>query len=227
MTTDGTTHVAGGPVRLGVAGHSCVRLVRGDDVLVIDPGSWSDTTALADVTAVLVTHVHPDHVAVDAVVEALHRDGSLTVDAPDAVVEALREAGAPADRLRTRAAGERWDVAGFEVEALGGEHAVVHPDLPGTANLAYLVDGRVLHPGDSFTPAPGPVEVLLVPVAAPWLRAADAVDYVRAVAPGTAVPIHDGALTDAGRALVDRVVGGLGGVPYRRLAIGDVLEVGG
>lgn len=215
-----------GPARLSVAGHSCVRLERDGAVLVIDPGAWSDTAALSGAGAVLVTHVHPDHLAVDAVVAALATLPDLTVDGPADVVQALTDAGAPADRVRARRPGERWSVVGFEVEALGGEHAVVHPELPAPANLAYLVDGVVLHPGDSFTTADG-VEVLLVPVAAPWLRVADAVDLVRAVRPSVAaVPIHDGALTDAGRGLVDGVVGRLGGAAYRRLAIGDEIEVG-
>jgi hypothetical protein len=85
-------------------------------------------------------------------------------------------------------------VAGARIEVLGGKHAVIHPDIPVIANNAYLVDGTHLHPGDSFTPPPAPVEVLFLPTAAPWLKLSEAVDYMRAVAPRAAVPIHEGVL---------------------------------
>jgi L-ascorbate metabolism protein UlaG (beta-lactamase superfamily) len=81
------------------------------------------------------------------------------------------------------------------VQVLGGEHAVIHPDLPVIPNNAYLVDGTHLHPGDAFPAAPGPVEVLFLPTAAPWLKASEAVDHLRAVAPRTAVPVHQGLLS--------------------------------
>jgi L-ascorbate metabolism protein UlaG (beta-lactamase superfamily) len=63
------------------------------------------------------------------------------------------------------------------------------------------------------------VDLLLVPVAGPWLKLSEAVDYVRAVRPRVAVPIHDAVLTGAGRALPDRLVASLGGAAeYVRIA---------
>src|SRR3954454_20813000 len=101
--------------------------------------------------------------------------------------------------------------------------------MPTPVNHAYLIDGVALHPGDSFTPAPDGtrLELLFLPVSAPWLKLAESIDYLKAAAPRIAVPIHDAILSDAGKALVDRVVGGLAGAAeYRRLAPGDSLSVG-
>jgi L-ascorbate metabolism protein UlaG (beta-lactamase superfamily) len=39
-----------------------------------------------------------------------------------------------------------------------------------------------------------PVNVLCLPTAAPWLKAAEAVDYLRSVRPRVAVPIHEAML---------------------------------
>jgi len=76
---------------------------------------------------------------------------------------------------------------------------VIHPDIPVIPNNAYLVDGTHLHPGDSLAVLPPePLEVLFLPTAAPWQKLADAVDYLRAVAPRTAVPIHQGILAVPG-----------------------------
>jgi L-ascorbate metabolism protein UlaG (beta-lactamase superfamily) len=40
------------------------------------------------------------------------------------------------------------------------------------------------------------VDVLAVAVDGPWLKLAEAVDYVRAVDPRVAVPMHEGETTD-------------------------------
>ncbi|MBT0993743.1 MBL fold metallo-hydrolase [Cellulomonas sp. DKR-3] len=211
-------------------GHACARFERDGRVLVVDPGGFSEPDATAGADAVLVTHEHADHVVPDRLTAELAADPTLEVWAPQPVVEALVRAGADEARVHALAVGDEVEAAGFAVRALGGRHATIHPDLPVPVNLALLVDGRVLHPGDSLTqpPADVPVELLLLPVSAPWLKLAEAVDYLRAVAPTTAVPIHDAILSDAGKALVDRVSKQLAGdgTTYRRLAPGETLTLG-
>ena len=103
------------------------------------------------------------------------------------------------------------------------EHAVIHAEVPRPVNVSYLVDGAVLHPGDSFTVPDADVEVLLLPAAAPWLRIADVVDQMRAIAATHTRPIHDGILSEDGKGVVDGVLSGLaeGVTDYRRLAPGE------
>ncbi|MET0434822.1 MAG: MBL fold metallo-hydrolase [Cellulomonas sp.] len=204
-------------------GHACVRLERDGSRLVLDPGSFSDPTVLDDADAVLVTHEHVDHVDVARLAAALGARTGFDVWAPAGVVAQLTEAGAPADRVHAAADGDAFDAAGFAVRAVGEWHAVIHTDVPRAHNVAYLVDGALLHPGDSFTPPPAgtAVDLLLVPVAGPWLKLAESIDYVRAVRPRVAAPIHDAILSDPGRALADRLVGGMGGAgEYVRIAAG-------
>jgi hypothetical protein len=105
---------------------------------------------------------------------------------------------------------------------------MVHRTIPLVANVAYLIDGAILHPGDSLTPAPAgaKVQVLTLPISAPWLKLAEAADYATEVAPATIVPIHDAILSDIGKALNDRVIDGLTGqVTYQRLAPGQAFTV--
>ena len=209
-------------------GHSAVRLERDGRRLAVDPGTFSDLAVLDSAEAVLLTHEHPDHIAVEPLVAALAARSGLTVSAPESVAALLREAGASAGQVVAVAPGEELRVAGLAVEVLGGTHAPVHPSLPAMANNAYLIEGAVLHPGDSFTtPPPGrSVDVLLLPVAAPWLKLAESVDYAREVGARTVVPIHDAVLNDAGKALADRVAGSLvAPSTYRRLAVGESFEV--
>jgi L-ascorbate metabolism protein UlaG (beta-lactamase superfamily) len=208
---------------LSTWGHACVRIERDGRRLVLDPGAFSDHAVLADADAVLITHEHPDHLDPVVLAGVLAERPALEVWAPEGAVRLLREAGAPTERLHVAHEGDTWEVAGFSVRGVGHAHAVIHPDAPVPENVGYLVDGTLLHPGDSFvTPPEGTVDVLLVPVAGPWMKVAEAVEYVRAVRPRLAVPIHDAIMAPAGLGLVDRLVGGLGGAgEYRRLAIGE------
>ena len=197
-------------IRLTRWGHACIRLDRGADRLVVDPGVFSDLPgALEGVEAVLVTHEHPDHVAIEPVVEAVQ--SGVQVWAPQSVVDALAEAGAPAERLHAVAAGEVFSAGGFEVAALGEWHAVIHPDVPRIHNIGYLVEG-VLLPGDAYVdPQGAQVDVLCAPLGAPWLKLGEVVDYVRSIGPGKVVVVHDAMLSAIGQGMSIGLLGRLGG----------------
>ena len=210
-------------------GHSCVRFERAGSRLVVDPGTFSDRSVLESADAVLVTHEHTDHVVVEDLMEAIANRSHLEVWAPSVVIDQLIGDGTTGDRLHRANAGESFTAAGFDVLVLGEWHAMIHLDVPRVQNVAYLIDGAVLHPGDSFTPpdAGQSVDVLLAPVSAPWLKIAEVVDYVREVGPRVVVPIHDALLSDVGNALVDRLVSSLGGADtYCRLGVGESLDIG-
>ena len=207
-------------------GHACVRLERGASRLVVDPGVFSDPGALEGAGAVLITHQHPDHLDPARVSAAIDADPGLQVWGPADAVDRL---GGPGERLRVAATGDRFTAAGFEVAVVGEWHAVIHPDIPPMRNVGYLIDGLVLHPGDALTVLDAGVDTLLLPVCAPWLKLGEVIDYVRAVAPRQALPVHDTTYSAAGLAIVHRQLGpdGVGIAPttYVNWADGDRVVV--
>jgi L-ascorbate metabolism protein UlaG (beta-lactamase superfamily) len=179
-------------VKLTRLGHACL-LVETGARLLIDPGTMSDFDAVRDLDAVLVTHQHPDHLD-------LARLGALLAANPGARLVVDADTAAAVARLPAHVVarpGDRLTVGAATVDVLGGLHAAVYGDVPGCANAAYLVDGGAFfHPGDSFEVPPVPVDVLAVAVDGPWLKLSEAVDYVRAVNPRVAVPMHEGETVD-------------------------------
>jgi L-ascorbate metabolism protein UlaG (beta-lactamase superfamily) len=187
--------------------HSCVRIEQDGRVLVIDPGIWSEPQELRGADAVLLTHEHADHVDVLRL-----RGLGVPVFAPAGAV--LPEV----DVIPVRV-GEGFSAAGFRVSAVGGVHAPVLPEQAPVENLGYIVEGAVYHPGDALHVPDVPIETLLVPMQASWLKTVEAVAFVRAVAPARAFGVHDGQVNERG---LERLNHWLehGGTDYRWLAPG-------
>jgi L-ascorbate metabolism protein UlaG (beta-lactamase superfamily) len=189
-------------MRITKFGHACVRIEYGGTTVVVDPGVFTDVAAVAGADAVLITHEHADHYLPDHL---------LAADAPVFTIEAVAskirsEAPAVADRLTVVAPGSSFDV-GVPVRAVGELHAVIHPEFPRITNSGYVLDlggTKVYHPGDALTEPGEPVDVLLCPVSAPWMKASEAIDFARAVKAPRNLAIHDRVYSDAGLGIVDQ-----------------------
>ena len=206
-------------------GHACVVLAVEERRLVIDPGAFTEAAALDGAQAVLITHEHADHFAPDRIRAALESDPALEVWTNESVAAQLEGLGG---RVHVVGHGDAVTVAGFDVHVHGELHAEIHPEVPRIANVGFLVEGHVFHPGDALTVPEEPVATLLVPMMAPWSRTADVIDYVRAVAADQAFAVHDGLLNDVGLTVVGGLLGERGPgtpTPFSRLTPGDTVEL--
>ena len=178
-------------------GHSCLLAAFGsgdgtDTTLLFDPGVFSHGfEGITGLSAILITHQHPDHVDTS-------RLGALIEGNPDAALYAdpqtAAQLGAPWQPVNV---GDELGVGGVRIRGVGGVHAVIHPEIPLIKNISYLVGdsehaARLMHPGDALYIPREPVDVLALPAAAPWMKISEGVEYLRAVNPSRAIPIHQG-----------------------------------
>lgn len=192
--------------------HACVRIEHEGRVLVVDPGTWSEPAALTGADAVLVTHEHIDHVDVLRLA-GLGVPVHVPADADVPRLEAIRVTP-----------GSEFTAAGFRVRAVGGRHAPVHAGRPACANLGYVIDDAVYHPGDALHVPGQPIETLMVPLQASWLKTTEAIDFVNAVAPRRAFGIHDGQINERGLGSVNGWLAEQADHGYRYLRPGESLR---
>jgi L-ascorbate metabolism protein UlaG (beta-lactamase superfamily) len=177
-------------------GHSCLLAEFGVDSgvarLLFDPGTFSHGfEGVTGLSAILITHQHPDHADPQRLPALVEANPQAALYADPQTADLLGGNWQPVE------VGDELSVDGLTIRGVGGRHAVIHPEIPVIDNISYLVgDGehpaRLMHPGDALFVPGEPVEVLATPAAAPWLKISEAVDYLRAVAPRHAVPIHQG-----------------------------------
>jgi L-ascorbate metabolism protein UlaG (beta-lactamase superfamily) len=210
-------------------GHSCLLATfPGADgagtTLLFDPGVFSHGfEGITCLSAILITHQHPDHAdtsRLPALVDA-NPQAKLYADPQTAA-----QLGQPWQPVH---AGEELTIGGLRVRGGGGVHAVIHPEIPLINNISYLVgdsghSARLMHPGDALYIPREPVDVLALPAAAPWMKISEGVEYLRAVNPDRAIPIHQGIVAPVAYNLYYQRYTEMGSAEFRVLGAEDATE---
>ena len=153
---------------------------------------------------VLVTHQHADHLDVDNIGDLLDANTETRVIVESAVVSMVGDH--PAE---TAMVGDKVRIGDLDIEVVGGEHAVIHDQIPRIGNVGFVVSEaggpKVFHPGDSYATVPSEIDLLALPLTAPWARVAMTIDFANAVKPSRLIPIHDAILSGAGRPVYMRM----------------------
>lgn len=212
-------------MRVTKFGHSCFLVEEGDAKILFDPGNFSVTqNSVTGIHAVLVTHEHPDHVSVDSLKEVMINNPEATIYTNVGVGNLLSKNGIPFSLLGD---GESVEVRGVLVEGFGVDHACIHESIPLIRNTGYLIARRLYYPGDSFYVPEKKVEILALPVAAPWLKISDAVEYAATIMPKVCFPVHDGMLrperAGSTRFVPEKILTPLG-ITFRDAVEGSVLD---
>jgi L-ascorbate metabolism protein UlaG (beta-lactamase superfamily) len=172
--------------------HSCLVVEDGGSRVLIDPGRFSfrdgavDPARFRDLAAIVVTHEHVDHMDEDAL-------KTIRANNPNAPLIANASIASKLPDVTVLESGKRR-CDGIEIEAISAAHADLLNATP-PKNVGYTINGRLLHPGDSFDAALDSkkgVEVLALPVMAPWNTELMVAAFATRIAPRVVIPIHDG-----------------------------------
>jgi L-ascorbate metabolism protein UlaG (beta-lactamase superfamily) len=183
-------------MRLTKNEHAALLLEESGRSLVIDPGSLSTPFPdLTDVVAVVLTHEHPDHWTPEQLDRILKASPGIPIYGPEGVAAAASDYD-----ITVVQPGDTVDIEPFTLRFFGGEHEIIHSSIPQIQNVGVLVNDLFYYPGDSYAVPEGvEVKVLAAPLGAPWLKIADAMDFVLAVNPRRAFGTHDMTLSVVGR----------------------------
>lgn len=188
-------------MRLTHLGHACLLVEMRGERILIDPGGFTPGfEALRDLSAVVVTHQHADHLDQRRVPTLLHHNPGARLLVDPGSIEVLSGLG-----LDAEVRGEQTRVGGVTLTAVGEVHALIHEDIPRIPNVGVVLralgEPSLYHPGDSLDGDPGDVDVVAFPLNAPWQASRDMAGFLRRLNPPQAVPIHDALLSDEGRRL--------------------------
>ena len=190
-------------MRIAHLGHSCLLVDIGGQHILIDPGGFSP--GIVDVTGIgviLVTHQHPDHVDLQRLPAVLEANPQARMYAEPQAAALMEEAGIAAEHT---VAGEALAFGRVQVTPIGEMHALINEALPRVGNLGVVLrsegEPSLFHPGDAYDAEPGQVDILALPLNAPWAASRDTMAFARRISPRVCIPIHDALLSDVGRRL--------------------------
>ena len=171
-------------------GHDSFR-IEGEVTIYIDPWKLAADSPPSDL--ILVTHNHSDHFSPDDI--ALIRRNETEIVAPAVVASKLTGA---VHRVK---AGEHLTVKGVEIQVLPAYNVnkKYHPQHAGHVGYVLTVRGqRIYHAGDTDAipeMAGLKPDIAMIPVSGTYVMDVDeAVEAVRLLQPGLAIPMHYGAI---------------------------------
>lgn len=171
-------------------GHDSFR-IDGDVTIYIDPWRLAPGSPPADL--ILVTHEHSDHFSPD--------DIDLIRTTRTEVVANATVAAKLSGRIHVVKPGDRLTVQGVAIQVLPAYNLnkKFHPREKGHVGYVLTVDGqRIYHAGDTDAiPEMQDLrpDIALLPVSGTYVMdAAEAVDAVKLLRPGLAIPMHYGAI---------------------------------
>ncbi|MDT3401129.1 MULTISPECIES: MBL fold metallo-hydrolase [Mucilaginibacter] len=175
--------------------HSCLLLEKDGFQLLFDPGKFTFAEDLVKVeqfikvNAVIITHSHPDHLHVEQL-KAIVKLSGAKIYTNKEVAKELKESGLSYNLVEAGL----FDIGPFALQAINVKHENIL-DSPLPDMQAYLIDGRVLNPADSFGTYDDEFqqpELLILPVMAPFTTEIAVAEFADHIKPKAVLPVHDG-----------------------------------
>lgn len=173
-------------------GHCCLVIEVSGLTILTDPGAY--TTAqneIKNIDLILITHEHPDHLHIDSVKQILNNNPEAKLITNNAVGDILSR-----EEISYQLVGhnENMTFNNISIEGFGEKHADVYPSIVPVQNTGYFINDAFFYPGDALFNPGKKVQILGLPVAGPWMKLAEAIDYAKEIKPTYCFPVHDGML---------------------------------
>jgi len=198
-------------------GHSCLLINENGLNIVTDPGSFTAEAikGLTGINVILICDEHMDHFDLSSVQALLKNNPEAKIITQKSVQKLLADTGIESSVVLDK---QQTEVRGVKFEGCGQKHALLHSSIPQSDNTGYIISNRFFYPGDALTLPHKPIEILALPVAGPWLKMSEVLDFVLAVKPKFCFPVHDAM---AGSAFMAKMVGQIGEKENIKMVITD------
>ncbi len=204
-------------------GHCCLIIETKGKRIMTDPGTFSTAQdEEKNIDMIIISHEHADHFHIESVKNVLANNPHATVVTNSAVGKLLDAEGIAHQLLEHGGAMTLLDIA---LEGYGEHHAEIYKQMGQVQNTGYFIDGALFYPGDAFTNPNKPVDILALPVAAPWLKFSEVMEYAIAVKPKRAFPVHDAIMKSP--SMMQSMISGLldqEGIEFIPMDVGDERE---
>ena len=173
-------------------GHCCL-LIKTDNITILtDPGNYSDNqNSITGIDIVLITHEHADHLHIDSVKEIIKNNPDVLIVTNSSVGKKLDEVNVQYSIVEGRSI---FNVKDTLIESFDSKHEEIFGELGQVQNTGYFIDNKLFYPGDSYCNPEKPIDILALPVAGPWCRIKESIEYCLLVKPRVTFPVHDGML---------------------------------
>lgn len=202
--------------------HSCLLIDEQGKTILVDPGNYSydakalDINRLQNLDAIVITHEHMDHMYIPWIKEILEKFPNTPIYTTGSAKALLEKEGI-----------QNVNTEGNEYITLESvPHEKIWVGAPAQNVLATLF-GKFATPGDSHTFTTH-VDILALPIAAPWGSTTRAVELALDLKPKVIIPIHDWHWRDEVReGFYQRLIEyfAQNGIDFKGVETGEVVEV--
>jgi L-ascorbate metabolism protein UlaG (beta-lactamase superfamily) len=177
-------------------GHCCLLIEEKGETLLTDPGNYSTAQdSVTGIDCILISHEHADHFHIDSLKTVLKNNPKARVITNKAVAALLDKENISYEIVGNS---QSTKIGGVSIDGWGVKHAPIYKSVEDVENTGYIIGDRLFYPGDAFTLLDRDIEILALPVAGPWMKISEALDYAFKVKPKKCFPVHDGNLRKYG-----------------------------
>ncbi|TSC96542.1 MAG: beta-lactamase domain-containing protein [Parcubacteria group bacterium Athens1014_26] len=177
-------------------GHCCLLIEENGARILIDPGSYStQQNTVKNIDIVIITHNHQDHFQMDSLKAILKNNPQAKIITNKSIGALLEREGIVFNVVEN---GQSITEKGILIEGFGDKHALIHSSRPSIQNTGYFIANKLFYPGDAFINPQKQIDILALPVSAPWETIAESIDYALELKPKICFPVHDGGIKAPG-----------------------------